>query len=161
MGGDADQGLRPQHLARHIDTAVILPEMDPVRPDFRGQGQVVVDDKSDTAPKAETLQLTSLGQTRGVILHLVPVLEAGHTTGKRRCHPFEQMVIMVGYEIEPFRHLQLLFLKQKSRDTWPRLPGIVSFGSLVPLSYAGANRIRFQGSPRRESQFYRTPPAGF
>ncbi len=37
--------------------------------------------------------------------------------------------------------------KNKSRGARPRLPESVISGYLLPLSYAGVNRIRFKGSP--------------
>jgi len=37
--------------------------------------------------------------------------------------------------------------KNKSRGARPRLPESLLSGSLLPLSYAGVNRIRFKGSP--------------
>jgi Na+/citrate or Na+/malate symporter len=108
MGGDADEGILSQHPACLRNAAVILPEVDTIRPKFSGQGQIVIDDKGDATARTEKLQLASFGKTGSVVLHLVAILETGHTTGKCPFHPLEKVVMMVGYEIEAFWHLQLL-----------------------------------------------------
>lgn len=84
MTGHADLYRRAQHVARFAGVAIVLAQMHAIRAQTLGQADAVIDDESDLAVGADTLE--RLGQLgRGVLIHVLDAeLEGRNRPGIER-----------------------------------------------------------------------------
>ncbi len=109
VGGNADDRVRPEDPARLSDTAVLLAQVDTVGTEFGGKGEIIIDDERNATADTEDLQLPSLFAARRLVRGLVPVLKTGDPAGECTLHPFQEPIVVVGYEIKAFHHCFLRY----------------------------------------------------